>query len=284
MCQHLRARVPTCPRARVPAARAHPAACPRACVYEHPRYPTRLRACTPAHARAPARVDSTPTHARSHCGWPPQLEFEAAKVKPVFITFEGGDGAGKSTQARMLAEWLQAQGHEAIQTEEPGGTPLGQALRDVLLFGDDMNPRAEALIYAADRSHHIDTVVKPALDAGSIVISDRYFDSSVAYQGVGRGLGAEWIEKVNLWGAGGLRPDLTILLDLDPRQLPQRITRDLDRLERAGEEFHERTRQAFLDRAASEPERFVIVDASPGIDAVAATVREIVADRLGIAT
>lgn len=206
----------------------------------------------------------------------------AAKVKPVFITFEGGDGTGKSTQARLLADWLESHGHEVVCTEEPGGTPMGKALREVLLFGDDMNPRAEALIYAADRSHHVDTVIQPALDEGRIVVSDRYFDSSVAYQGVGRALGADWIEKINLWGAGGLEPDLTILLDLDPAQFPQRITRDLDRLERAGEEFHTRTRQAFLDRAAAHPDRFVIVDASPAIEDIAATVREIVATRLGL--
>lgn len=203
-------------------------------------------------------------------------------MKPVFITFEGGDGAGKSTQTRMLAEWLNSTGRRAIATEEPGGTELGKALREVVLFGEDMNPRAEALIYAADRSHHIDTVVRPALEAGTIVVSDRYFDSSVAYQGVGRGLGAEWIEEVNLWGAGGLKPDLTILLDLDPVKLPERITRDLDRLERAGAEFHTRTREAFLDRARAHPERFVVVDASTGIEELAATVREVVAERLGI--
>lgn len=203
-------------------------------------------------------------------------------MSTVFITFEGGDGSGKSTQARLLAEWLNSRGLPAIATEEPGGTELGRSLRDLILFGDDMNPRAEALLYAADRSHHIDTVVRPALDAGKIVVSDRYLDSSVAYQGIGRGLGAEWIEKVNLWGAGGLTPDITILLDLDSRDLPVRITRELDRLERAGEEFHARTRQAFLDRAAAHPERFVIVDASPGIEDVEASVRKIVSEKLGI--
>lgn len=182
----------------------------------------------------------------------------------------------------MLTHWLGTQGYEAIRTEEPGGTELGRALRDLILFGEDMNPRAEALLYAADRSHHIDTVVRPALEAGAVVVADRYFDSSVAYQGVGRGLGAEWIERVNLWGAGELKPDLTILLDLDPRKLPERITRDLDRLERAGEEFHARTRQAFLDRAAGEPDRFVIIDAAPEIEEIAARIRVVVAERLGI--
>lgn len=200
----------------------------------------------------------------------------------MFITFEGGDGAGKSTQVRILTEWLNAQGREAIGTEEPGGTDLGRALRDLILFGEDMNPRAEALLYAADRSHHIDTVVRPALEAGKIVVADRYFDSSVAYQGVGRGLGAEWIEQINLWGAGELKPDLTILLDLEVSKLPERITRDLDRLERAGEEFHQVTRHAFLDRASADPNRFVIIDAASTVEEIAAQVRVVVAPKLGL--
>lgn len=205
-----------------------------------------------------------------------------AKVSGVFITFEGGDGAGKSTQARMLTEWLNSCGHEAIATEEPGGTKLGAALREIVLFGEDINPRAEALIYAADRSHHIATVVQPALDAGKVVVSDRYFDSSVAYQGVGRGLGAEWIEQINLWGANDLRPDITILLDLDPASLPDRISRELDRLERAGHEFHAKTRQAFLDRAAAEPQRFTRIDASGSIAQVAAHVQRVVSEKLAV--
>ena len=116
----------------------------------------------------------------------------------MFITFEGGDGAGKSTQVRMLTDWLNAHGRPAVSTEEPGGTELGRVLRELILYGEDMDPRTEALLYAADRAHHIDTVVRPALAAGKIVVSDRYFDSSVAYQGVGRGLGAEWVERLNL--------------------------------------------------------------------------------------
>ena len=200
----------------------------------------------------------------------------------MFITFEGGDGAGKSTQVRELSQWLSAQGYQVVQTGEPGGTELGKQIRDLVLFGGDINPRAEALLYAADRSHHIDTVVRPALEEGKIVVADRYLDSSVAYQGVGRGLGAEWIERVNLWGAGELKPDLTILLDLDPKKLPERITRDLDRLERAGEEFHAATRKAFLARAAAEPARFVVIDAARQIEEVRTQVRAAVAGKLGI--
>jgi len=206
-----------------------------------------------------------------------------AKVSSVFITFEGGDGAGKSTQVRMLTDWLNAHGRPAMSTEEPGGTELGRVLRELILYGEDIDPRTEALLYAADRAHHIDTVVRPALAAGKIVVSDRYFDSSVAYQGVGRGLGAEWVERLNLWGAHELKPGLTILLDLDPQRLPERITRDLDRLERAGQEFHALTRQAFLDRAAAEPDRFVTIDAAPGVEEVAEAVRHVVRERLGLA-
>lgn len=204
-----------------------------------------------------------------------------AKVGGVFITFEGGDGAGKSTQVRILVEWLNSIDRPAIATEEPGGTVLGRGIRDLLLFGEEMNPRAEALLYAADRSHHADSVIRPALERGAIVVSDRYVDSSVAYQGIGRELGAEWVEKINLWGAGGLTPDLTILLDLDPRHLPERITRDFDRLERAGEDFHARTRQAFLDLAAAHPERVVVVEAARPVEEVAADVRAVVKRRLG---
>lgn len=182
---------------------------------------------------------------------------------------------------QLLSEWIGDRGADVLCTEEPGGTQLGRELRTIILHGEDIDPRTEALLYAADRAHHIDTVVRPALEAGRIVVSDRYLDSSVAYQGVGRGLGAQWIEQLNLWGAHGLKPDVTILLDLDPRQLPERITRSLDRLERAGAQFHATTREAFLARARAEPERFVVVDAAPGVEEVAAQVRRAVAAKLG---
>jgi len=198
----------------------------------------------------------------------------------VFISFEGGDGAGKTTQVARLAEWLRARGHEVVVTQEPGGTDLGRALRELILHGEEMNPRTEALLYAADRGHHVETVIAPALAAGRVVLTDRYLDSSVAYQGVGRGLGAERIEDLNLWAAGGLWPDLTILLDLDPARLPERVRGSLDRLERAGQEFHRLTREAFLTRAAAAPGRFVIVDAAARPEEVAERVREIVGERL----
>lgn len=209
------------------------------------------------------------------------MSVGADKVIVVFISFEGGDGAGKTTQIARLADWLRGQGHDVLVTREPGGTELGRALRELVLHGEEMNPRTEALLYAADRGHHVETVVAPALAAGRIVLTDRYLDSSVAYQGVGRGLGAERIEDLNVWAVGGLWPDLTILLDLDPAHLPERVQRSFDRLERAGQEFHRVTREAFLARAGAEPERFVVVDAAPRPDEVADRVRDVVAERLG---
>ena len=147
-----------------------------------------------------------------------------------FISFEGGDGVGKSTQLRLLALWLADGGHEVVATREPGGTPLGVALREAVMHGDHVAPRAEALIYAADRAHHVATVVRPALERGAVVLTDRYLDSSVAYQGTGRDLGADEVERLSLWAVEGLLPDLTVLLDLDPAVGMSRLTGDPDRL------------------------------------------------------
>lgn len=199
-----------------------------------------------------------------------------------FVSFEGGDGVGKSTQLRLLADWLTARGREVVTTREPGGTPLGVELRRVVMHGEHVAPRAEALIYAADRAHHVATVVRPALERGAVVLSDRFLDSSVAYQGVGRGLGADAVERLNLWGVAGLLPDLTVLLDLDPAVGLARLTAEPDRLERAGAEFHARTRRAFLDRAAADPARWLVVDAAAAPEAIAAEVRARVAALLGV--
>jgi dTMP kinase len=209
---------------------------------------------------------------------PPDLPLPdvgpASRAYPgTFVSFEGGDGVGKTTQVRLLGEWLAAQGREVVTTREPGGTPLGAELRRVVMHGDHVAPRAEALIYAADRAHHVATVVRPALERGAVVLTDRFLDSSVAYQGVGRGLGAEAVERLNLWGVEGLLPDLTVLLDLDPAVGLARLTGEPDRLERAGVEFHARTRQAFLDRAAADPDRWLVVDAAQPPDAIATAVR-----------
>ena len=183
----------------------------------------------------------------------------------LFISFEGGDGVGKSTQIRLLAAWLRGTGREVVTTREPGGTALGRQLRDAVLHGEHVSPRTEALLYATDRAHHVDTVVRPALGRGAVVVSDRYLDSSVAYQGDGRALGAAEVERLSLWATEGLLPDLTVLLDLDPAVGLARLAgREAapDRLESAGEEFHRRTRQAFLDRAAADPGRWLVVDAA----------------------
>lgn len=198
----------------------------------------------------------------------------------LFVSFEGGDGAGKSTQVRALAAWLTEAGRTVLVTFEPGDTVLGATLRQAVLHGEDIDPRTEALLYAADRAHHVASMVRPALARGEVVITDRYLDSSVAYQGVGRGLGAAQVEQLSLWATGGLLPDLTVLLDLDPRLGLARITREPDRLERGGDEFHAVTRRAFLDRAADDPDRFLVLDATRPADELTDLIRARVAGLL----
>lgn len=200
----------------------------------------------------------------------------------LFVSFEGGDGAGKSTQARLLGEWLTGLGREVVLTREPGGTELGHLLRDAVLHGDHVDARTEALLYATDRAHHVASLVRPALERGAVVVTDRYLDSSVAYQGSGRDLGADEVERLSLWATDGLLPALTVLLDLDPVTGKARLTGDPDRLERAGDEFHQRTRQAFLDRAAADPGRWLVLDATLPLDELAARVRARVAELLGL--
>ena len=196
----------------------------------------------------------------------------------LFITLEGGDGVGKTTQSQLLVDWLVEAGHTVVVTREPGGSDLGLELREIVLHRrGDMNPRAEALIYAADRAHHIATVVRPALERGDIVVQDRYIDSSEAYQGAGRVLGAEEVRELSLWATERLLPDVTVLLDLDPADSRKRLdnarTR-YDRLEAEKQEFHSRVRDAFLERAAKEPERILVVDAELEISEIAAAIRE----------
>nr|WP_241681236.1 dTMP kinase [Pseudactinotalea terrae] len=195
------------------------------------------------------------------------------RVAGLFISFEGGDGAGKSTQLARLAQWFREQGREVVTTREPGGTALGNQLRDLVLHGEDVDERTEALLYATDRAHHVAEVIRPALARDAVVLTDRYLDSSVAYQGGGRGLTAERVEELNLWAVDGLLPEITVLLDLDPAHLPARLTGAPDRLERAGAEFHARTRAAFLERAAAHPDRFVVIDAAAPVEEIAAEIR-----------
>ncbi len=195
----------------------------------------------------------------------------------VWITLEGGDGSGKTTQSNLLADWLTDAGRTVVRTREPGGSEVGQLIRDIVLHHrGDIAPRAEALLYAADRAHHVATVVRPALDRGDIVLQDRYLDSSVAYQGAGRVLDGTEIRDLSLWAAEGALPDLTLLLDLDPEKARERLDsadKPFDRLEAEKEEFHGRVRDAYLALAAAEPERFLVLDASASVDEIAAAVR-----------
>lgn len=192
----------------------------------------------------------------------------------LFISFEGGDGAGKSTQVRLLADWLrERRRREVVTTREPGGTDLGRTLRTELLHGQDIDARTEALLFAADRAHHVASLIRPALARGAVVLTDRYLDSSVAYQAAGRELAADDVERLSLWGTNGLLPALTVLLDLPAEQLHVRLGRQADRMERAGMEFHRRTRQAFLDRAGADPVRWLVLDAAQDREHLAGQVR-----------
>lgn len=203
----------------------------------------------------------------------------------LFITLEGGDGAGKSTQASLLDEWLVANGHPVVRTREPGGTELGVEIRTMVLHRrGHIAPRAEALLYAADRAHHVATVVRPALERGDVVLQDRYLDSSVAYQGAGRVLGADDVRSLSLWATDDLLPDLTILLDLDEAASRARLDSartEYDRLEAEASDFHARVRQGFLTLASAEPERFLVIDATLPPDEISAVVRARVAALLG---
>ncbi|MEN9606594.1 MAG: hypothetical protein RL605_422 [Actinomycetota bacterium] len=195
----------------------------------------------------------------------------------LFISIEGIDGVGKSTQMALLEQFLQERGRTVIRTFEPGGTELGQEIRHLLLHRKgDVAPRAEALLYAADRAHHVATKVRPALSRGEVVLTDRYLDSSVAYQGVGRALDAEEVRAISMFAVEDLLPDLTILLDLPAAQALARRAQtgtEPDRLEREKVEFFEAVRQAFLAMAAAEPERWIVIDASATVEQMQAQIR-----------
>lgn len=182
----------------------------------------------------------------------------------VFIAFEGGEGAGKTTQARLAAIWLRDHGYDVVTTHEPGATKIGMRLRAMLLDRDTtgLSDRAETLLYAADRADHVANVIKPAVDRGVIVVSDRYVDSSLAYQGFGRGLPVEDIARVNAWATGGLVPDLTVLLEIPPEAGLRRLPAPADRIESESQEFHERVREGFRALAEADPDRYLVLDAS----------------------
>jgi len=199
----------------------------------------------------------------------------------LWITLEGGDGSGKTTQAELLERWLTDGGHTVLRTREPGGSEVGRLIRDIVLHHrGDIAPRAEALLYAADRAHHVATVVRPALDRGGIVLQDRYLDSSVAYQGAGRVLDGDQVRDLSLWATEGALPDLTLLLDLDPATARVRLDsadKPFDRLEAEKLDFHARVRDAYLALADAEPERFLVLDAAASADQIAADIRARVA-------
>ncbi len=194
-----------------------------------------------------------------------------------FIVFEGGDGVGKSTQITRSADFLLKAGHEVVVTREPGGSALGTKIRELLLGSEpgSVSDRTEALLFAADRADHVATVIRPALARGAIVLCDRYIDSSLAYQGVARGLGVDQIAKLSEWATDGLTPDLTIVLDLAPEvglQRAAQVSGTPDRMEQESLNFHIQVRQAFLDAAAVDPNRYEVVDAGADLDEVTQSV------------
>lgn len=187
----------------------------------------------------------------------------------MFVTFEGLDGSGKTTQADLLRWRLEADGLEVVVTREPGGTELGEQIRDLLLHGGHVTPWAEAMLYAASRAQHVDEVIRPALERGAAVVCDRYVDSSIAYQGAGRGLGIDRVLDLNLAAVDGLLPVRTFLLLLDPEDVPARIARDHDRLEREGDDFRRRVDAGYRELAARFPERIAVLDATRPAEALA---------------
>ena len=200
---------------------------------------------------------------------PPQTEF-APQKHGALVVFEGGDGSGKSTQIRLLRAEIERAGMDALITREPGGTAIGEGVREVLLSrsSEGMSDRAEALLYAAARAQHVDEVIVPALEKGMVVLCDRYIDSSIVYQGIARGLGDIHVAELNRWATGGLVPELTVLLDVDPVEGLRRATdgKDPDRLESAGLAFHRQVRDAYRERAAGDPDRYLVLDATRPVE------------------
>ena len=194
----------------------------------------------------------------------------------LFITFEGGDGCGKSTQLELVKKYLEERGFKTLTTREPGSIGLGQKLREVLLHYDgDVAPRAEAFLFLADRAQHIAKIVKPAIDNGVIVLCDRHTDSSVAYQGYGRGEDIEQINMLNKLATQGIKPDLTLLFDVSTEVAQTRVGSEKDRMESAGIEFHKKVRQGYLEIAKKEPQRIKVVDSNLTIEKVFEQVKKI---------
>jgi dTMP kinase len=213
-----------------------------------------------------------------------QDQEEAWRVSPaggVFIVFEGGDGVGKTTQVDLLCAWLADASHEVVKTFEPGDSTVGAMIRRIVLdpATGEMSPRAEALLYAADKAQHIFSVVRPALQRGAVVVCDRYVDSMLAYQGAGRVLQLADLEGIARWATEDLRPDLTVVLDAELSD-GVHAKSNKDRLESAGDGFHERTRRFFLELARREPERYLVLNARASREKIAAQVAARVAPLL----
>ncbi|MGB0100603.1 MAG: dTMP kinase [Nocardioides sp.] len=200
----------------------------------------------------------------------------------VFVCFEGGEGSGKSTQSRRLADWLEREGYAALLTFEPGDTAVGRTLREIVLSPEtgELSDRTEALLYAADKSEHVDTVVAPALARGEVVITDRYVDSMLAYQGAGRALDLAEVEDVARWATHDLRPHLTVVLDLEPEHGLGRFE-ERDRIEGESLEFHQRVRDGFLRMAKADPDHYLVLDARSAVDEITDQVRAAVVPLLG---
>lgn len=197
--------------------------------------------------------------------------------KGLFITFEGADGCGKTTQLKLLSEYLQKKGREVLLTREPGAKGLGEKVREILLNYDGVvSDRCESFLFLADRAQHVDVIVNPAVNSGKVVLCDRHIDSTVAYQGYGRGLSIERINMLNDIATNGKKPDLTLIFDIDVETSMQRVGAEKDRLESAGKEFHNRVRFGYLEIAKSEPDRIKVIDAVQSIDDIHKRVVEIV--------
>lgn len=204
-----------------------------------------------------------------------------SKTRGLFISIDGGEGAGKTTQMKILAESLQKDGYTTVITCEPGGTELGIKLREILLNSENVSPRAEALLYAADRADHVSSLIRPALERGEVVITDRYLDSSVAYQGAARSLGADQVRELSLWATEELLPDVTFFLDIDVKVGFERKRGDkLDRLEKEPTAFHEEVRKMFIKLAKNDPGRVVVVNASQNMDEIAKQIKDEVDSRM----
>jgi dTMP kinase len=212
------------------------------------------------HVPAPPPPDGAPSHGSSG----------------LFIAFEGGEGVGKTTQARLVAIWLREQGYDVVTTHEPGATKIGMRLRALLLDTTHagMSAHCEALLYAADRAEHVAKVIDPALERGAVVITDRYIDSSLAYQGAGRGQAIADIASLNSWATDGREPDLTVLLDMDPAEGLSRRTRSADRLEAEPLDFHRRVRAGFLTLARSKPEHYLTIDATAPLGVITEQIKD----------